>query len=197
MAAKAIANATNAAFISTDDICEKTASAISEGERASKFPFPGFSGDPSENTLSPEDRLKLQIVSARSLEPEIDRMIAGAVSKQETLILEGVHLLPDHVRALVEQYGSKNISPVFVGSEEAGRIIDGIQKNTNPNNWLKESDPAVIKQVAEFAAAFSAWVRSEAEHNSLTYIERTDNFEGDMKQLIRFYSNPELKKSLR
>ncbi len=197
IAAKAIAHATSTAPFSTDDVCGQISTAMSEEERALKFPLPGFSGDPTENTLSPEDRVKLQIVSAQSLEPEIDRMIADAVSNQETLILEGVHLLPDHVRSLVEQYGLKNISPVFVGSEDVGRVVEGIQKNTNPNNWLKESDPAVIRQVAEFAAAFSAWIRDEAERNSLIYMERSDDFEGDMKRVIGFYANPELKKSPR
>ncbi len=197
LAANAITQATHVAPVSTDDVCGQVMAAMPEEERASKFPLPRFSGDPAENTLSPEDRVKLQIVSARSLEPEIDRIIADALSKQETLVLEGVHLLPDHVQELLEQHGTDSIRPVFVGSEDATRIVDGIQKNTNPNNWLREGNPAVIRQIAEFAAAFSAWIRGEAEIHSLTYIERTDDFEGDMKRFVDFYADPELKKSPR
>ena len=197
LASNAIAEALHVVPISTDDVCGQFTDGMSEEERASRFPLPNFSGDPTENTLSPEDRVKLQVVSARSLEPEIDRIIADALSKQETLVLEGVHLLPDHVQALLEQHGADSIRPVFVGSEDAARIVDGIQKNTNPNNWLRESDPAVIRQVAEFAAAFSAWIRGEAESRSLTYVERTDDFEGDMKRFVDAYRDLEIKRSLR
>ena len=197
LASNAIAEALHVAPLSTDDVCDRVTAGMPEEERASKFPLPSFSGDPAENTLSPEEWVKLQVIGARSLQPEIDRLVAEALSKQESLVLEGVHLLPDHVQELLDQHGADHIRSLFVGSEDAAHIVDGIQKNTNPNNWLKESDPAVIRQVAECVAAFSAWIRKETESRALTYMERTDDFEGDLKRFVDFYANPELNRTPR
>lgn len=62
--------------------------------------------------------------------------------------------------------------------------MDGIYKNTNPHNWLKESDEAVILQVGEFVVEFSNRIKKEAEENSIQYIERTKNFEADVNQFL-------------
>ncbi|MFA4954424.1 MAG: hypothetical protein WC641_03880 [Patescibacteria group bacterium] len=182
--AKKIAEGSHATFVATDDICGKAAEGLTEEERRAKFPLPGFSDTASENTLAPENRVELQIITSKSLEPELDRVISEAIVKNESLVIEGVHLLPEHVRRLMAEHGAKKFMVLFVGSNDVDRVVTGIMKNTNPHNWTRNSDPEVIRQIAEFVAAFSTHIQKEAAQNLLPYQERTEDFEADMK---RFY----------
>lgn len=185
--AKKLTEETKSRFISTDDVCDTFVSGLSEEERKKRFPMPNFSGEASHNTMTPKERVDLQIVSAKSLEPELDRIVNDAMQKQETLVLEGIHLLPSHVRNLMEKYGLENISALFVGSDDVDLIVDGIYKNTNPHNWLKDSDEAVIRQVAEFVAEFSVRIKKEAKENSITFIARTNDFESDVNRFMETF----------
>lgn len=182
--AKKRAEETKSHFISTDDVCGEFVSGLSEEQRKQQFLMPNFSGEASHNTMQPAERVDLQIVSAKSLEPELDRIISEAIQKQETIVLEGIHLLPSHVRGLKEKYGTENIFTIFVGSSDLDLVVDGIYKNTNPHNWLKDSDEAVIQQVGEFVVEFSNRIKKEAEENSVPYIERTKDFEADVNQFL-------------
>ncbi|MBU1349138.1 hypothetical protein KJ781_03670, partial [Patescibacteria group bacterium] len=112
-----------------------------------------------------------------------DRIVEETLSNGESAVIEGVHLLPEQVRELSDRH-PKNIRAVFVGSEDIGRIIDGIMRNTSPDNWTRDSDSEVVRQIAEFASIYSGLIRKEAEANDLPYIERTDNFEKDMKSIV-------------
>jgi 2-phosphoglycerate kinase len=178
--AKRLAQDTAASFVSTDDICDKLSDSLSETERAIKFPLPGFSGTASENVLTPEKRVELSIISAKSVEPEIDRIISNAITKDESLVIEGVHFLPEYVRELLSKYGSDKIQALFVGSTYVKAVVDGIMKNTSPDNWMRDSHPDVIRQVAEFVSALSRYLEKEAEKYHLAYKERTVDFERDV-----------------
>jgi 2-phosphoglycerate kinase len=180
--AKRIAERTHAALISTDDICDKAMGELSEEERKITFPMPEFSGTASENTLTPDQRVKLSLISAKSLESEIDHLISNALTRNESLVIEGVHLLPNDVRELLSKYGTEKFKTLFIGSTDVDNVVDGIMKNTGANNWLRESNADVIRQVAEFVSAFSQYVKAEADKNDLSYQERAADFEADMKR---------------
>ena len=182
--AKKVSEGASATFISTDDVCHNMSSALSEEERNKQFPLPGFSGTASENVLTPEKRVELSIVSAKSLEPEIDRLISEALKKDGSLVIEGVHLLPEYVQRLLTQYGAETFHVVFVGLTNVDRVVEGIMKNTSPDNWMRESDSHVIHQVAEFVAAFSQYVEGESKQHHLFYQERTEDFERDIALLV-------------
>jgi len=177
--AKRVATLMCADFFSTDDIQEKVVGRLTPEEKLRKLPFPGFSGDPAENKLSPDVLVRLQLIEAQSLKPEIDTMVRDAVSAQKDIVVEGVHLLPDHVSHLIKEFGQDRVHGVFMGSEDVEMIAEGIKQNTNPENWLKNSDVEVIRQVAEFSAAYSRYIRAEAARHRLTYFRRTDDFEAD------------------
>ncbi|MBU2613360.1 hypothetical protein KJ925_02810 [Patescibacteria group bacterium] len=167
----------------TDDICESVEKKLPEDERQSKFPFPSFSGTASENVHTSDELVDFQYATAKALRPELDRIVEETLSNGESAVIEGVHLLPEQVRELSDRH-PKNIRAVFVGSEDIGRIIDGIMRNTSPDNWTRDSDSEVVRQIAEFASIYSGLIRKEAEANDLPYIERTDNFEKDMKSIV-------------
>lgn len=91
---------------------------------------------------------------------------------------------------MIQKYGAENVRAVFTGSENIGRVLDGIAKNANPHDWLKESDEAVRRQVAEYVVAQSEYVRKMAKQNQLTYADRTDDFEGDMNRILGLLELP-------
>lgn len=181
--ANSLAQQVKARIVATDDLCSRVLSATPEEERASKFPWPVFSGIASENTHTPEERVRLQIIEARSSEAEIDRVVTEAIHDPQFLVVEGVHLLPDHVRKLQEKFGRDRVHAIFVGSQDIERVLDGMAKNTNPHDWMKEANAEVQRQVAEFVVAYSGWIKAEASKNGLRYIERTEDFTHDIEEV--------------
>ncbi len=186
--AKRMAEKLGIRFVSTDELCEKYSQTIPEAERKGKFPFPGFSGDPTKNTSASEELVGFQLVEAKSLEPEVRRIISEALSKNEPLVIEGVHLLPESVKSIMDESGAGQMCMIFVGSKSAERIAGGIAKNSSPDNWMRNSNPAVIKQVAIFSAAFSEWIDKECRKFGLPHVERTDDFEADMERIVGIVS---------
>lgn len=181
--AKAIAEKTQAELIATDDVCRAAIKKLSPEEKDKQYPLRSFKSDPAKNTVTPEDNVERQIVTAQSLIPELDRIISEAISQKRTLVIEGVFILPHYVHSLIEKYGPQNVHAVFVGSKHIEHIINGIKKNTSPNNWMKESNPEVIRQVAALTVAFSQRIQEDADEYHLEYVERTENFEKDKEQL--------------
>ncbi|GEM_PF-1154426 len=181
--AKSIAQNKGVEPISTDDIQSHFSKTISEERRRRLFPLPGFSGDSSENRLTPDERVQLQNISAESLKAEVENAINEAISDHRNLVIEGIHLLPGIVCELIDKHGKNQIVVTFVGSIDIERIMSGMEKNTNPHDWLKDANKVVRRQVAEFVVAFSQYVHEESERNVLPYFERTDAFESDMRRV--------------
>ncbi|MBP9864705.1 hypothetical protein KBC54_04650 [Patescibacteria group bacterium] len=177
---KSIAQAKGIEPISTDDMESHFSESIPEERRRELFPLPGFSGEPSENTLTPDERVKLQTIGAESLKTEIEKTINEAINDHRDLVIEGIHLSPKIVRELIDKHGKDQIVASFVGSIDVERVISGMEKNTNPNDWLKDANEVVRQQVAEFVVAFSKYVQEETQKNGFSYLERTDAFESDM-----------------
>ncbi len=195
---KKIAEAAQVSFVSTDDLCEKVSSALPEEERKSKFPMPSFSGDASENVLLPDELVRRLVISAQSVEPEIDALISVGIANNQSFVIEGVHLLPEHVSVLQERYGSEKIRSMFIGLGDVDEVVQGIVKNVSPDNWMRNSNPDVIRQVAEFVAAFSRYIKEESKKYHLPYKERTEDFEGDMNRLgEQLLSDSEIKLPLK
>jgi len=176
--AKLVADRQYAVLIAMDDLGERVKSFFSQ----EKSLVPNFSGDAAENTLTPKERVKLHVKSAPMFTAEVDDMVAKAVARGESLVIEGVQLFPEHVKSLLTQYGSENFRVLFIGWNDVDGVVSGIVKNTNSNNWLRESDAEVIRQVAEFVVTYSAYVRDEAKKHNLPYQERTGDFDGDVKK---------------
>ncbi len=182
--ARRLAQETGADLISTDDLWSESVKELTESERKEKYPFPGFSGTASENTLTSDELTRLQLIEAASLWPELDEVIRKAIAIDEPLVIEGVHLIPEYVDRLIAEFGPRRIRAVFVGSRDVADVAEGIAKNTSSDNWMKDANPEVISQLAAFVAAFSAHIKTEAERNRLKYEERTKDFEGDIKTIL-------------
>ena len=184
IAAKTLADEKKCLVVSTDDLSEQVKMATPESERLSKFPFPGFSGKAAENILTSEQLVELQLVTARSVEAELCRMVVEMVNKNESVVIEGVLILPEQALELITKHGDENIRALFVGSSDVELVVAGILKNDRADNWLRESNEEVIRQVADFSVVYSEYVCDQAETTGLDYMERTEDFEADVKQLV-------------
>lgn len=187
--AKKIADSTKSHLVSTDTLCRRMIENLSAEEKRLLFPVPSFSGTASENTLTPEERILLQGISAKSVEPELEKIIAQALSKNESLVLEGIHLFPNYVHQLLLKRGPTKFTTLFIGQTATDLVVEGIVKNTSPNNWLRESNPDVIRQVADFVAVFSKYIQEEAALHDLIYQERTPIFESDLERFSQYLLN--------
>lgn len=183
IAAKRLAAQIGAQALTADDIGSEYSAKLPEAERTEKFPFPGFSGDPSANVLPPSELTRLQLIEAKSMEPEFRRLIAEAVASGKDFVLEGVQVLPEFAKDIVDHSQPGTVRTLFVGSEDVARVMDGMAKNTSPDDWLRDSDTEVIKQVASFAVDFSAWLKKACEDSGLPYFERTDDFQKDLDHI--------------
>jgi len=184
--AKSVAKKQKTEIISTDDVCEDYFKHLSDEEKKAKFPLPSFSGNASENTLKPEEWVDLQIISAKSLETELSRIISEAIAEDKTVVIEGVHLLPEYVSSILAKYGSDKIRALCIGLTDVDQAVEGIMRNTNPDNWMRESNSDVVRQVAESIVAFSVRIQEDAMRNHLPYKERTEDFEGDVISISEY-----------
>lgn len=155
---------------------------LTEDERKKRFPVPDFSSKASENTITPEQRVELTVIGAKSMEPMMSQLISDTIRDGKSLLLEGYHILPEFVRDLSTKYGEGQIRSLFIGSVQTGQVTEGILKNT-VENWITSQSSEVIYQAAEFVVAFSDYIRKEAEKYKLPYTERTTDFESDIKRL--------------
>lgn len=183
IAARQIAARLGVQALTADDIGSEYSAKLPEDERMRKFPFPGFSGDPKDNTWPPSELTRLQLIEAKSMEPEFRRLIAEAAAAGKDLVLEGVQVLPEFVKDVVDHAQPGTVRAIFVGSEDIARVKDGMAKNTSPDDWLRDSDTEVIGQVAAFVVDFSHWLKPACAAAGLPYLERTDDFQADLSRI--------------
>lgn len=183
-----LAKATEFDYVSTDDVTEKALAAISKERQAILFPGPNFFRNPEENILSPMERTTLLMISNGSLRPDIDAIVRNAIAEHKNLVVEGAHLLASHARELEDEFGSEQVRSLFVGWKDVDAIGNGIHQDTGDRNWLKHGSPAVVQQVAEFVAAYSTRLQSDAEQHNVTYRERTPNFSADTECVLEYFN---------
>ena len=66
-------------------------------------------------------------------------------------------------------------------------ILKGMNNNTSKNNWLKDFDQDVLRQIAIFTQAFSKYLLNETKKYNLLYKERTHDFKKDIQQIIDYF----------
>ena len=175
--AKELAKSLKARSISTDELEEQS-------NNRNRPCLMSFSSNSAENTLTPHERVKILIRAASLLQGDINSIFEKVKDKREHVVFEGVHLLPKYVTNYIRVLGAENVRFIFVGSTNIELVLQGMARNTGPNNWLKCFDGTVRKQVALFANAFSSYLISEARKFSLPYQERSGNFREDKISII-------------
>lgn len=185
--AQEISDKVGGTVISTDKLRDAVFKTTNSKMRPLLFPYQGFSGDASENIISPVQRLHSQIIEANSLHSLINELVIQGLKEQKTLVFEGVHLFPEYIQPFVQTHNNQadRVDAIFLGSRDKTVVLTNIEKDASPNNWLKEADKELQVQVAEFVVACSNYVYNETGKYKLTYIERTNNFETDQDYIFK------------
>jgi hypothetical protein len=143
-----------------------------------------FHNDAKKNTLTPNERLRIIINEASQLHPHINDIIKEINDHRQDIVIEGVQLLPEYVASLIKIFGTKNIKSIFIGLTDIEGILQGMARNTSPNNWLKDFDKDALRQIALFAKVFSHYLHDETKKYNLFYKERSNNFQKDTFDII-------------
>jgi 2-phosphoglycerate kinase len=162
-------------FVSTDDLEDPN----------SQQPSVIFYSDPKKNILKPIQRIESVKNEAKQIISEIEDIISKSVDKHQNTVIEGVHLFPSYVDKFVKKFGKEKIKVIFIGSTNIDLILDGMKKNTSPNNWLKEFNQEVLRQIAKFTKAFSDYLYHECKRYNFLYKERSNDFQKDIRNVIK------------
>lgn len=171
--AKQFAKSINAKFVSTDDL-----------ENPDQGPSVIFYSDPKKNILTPSQRIDSIKQEAKQITSKFMDIIDKAVDKPQDTVIEGVHLFPFQVNQAIGKFGKTKIKAIFIGSENIDLVLEGMNKNTGPNNWPKDYNQEVLGQIALFTKAFSHYLSTECKKHKLHYKERSNDFQKDIRDII-------------
>jgi 2-phosphoglycerate kinase len=181
---KRLAAESGAFYLSVDDLRDEVKEALPEERRKEAFPWPAFAGNSLKNTTSPEERIQIQCVESASLQTEIEKRVLEATQTDRSLVIEGILLLPALIRKLEDLYPGR-VRSIVVGLHDAELFYQGVIKDADPNNWLRETERLALQQIAEFVLAFSEFLKVECAKYGITYFERTSNFNQNLDVLTQ------------
>jgi 2-phosphoglycerate kinase len=176
--AKQFAESIRGRFVSTDDLedpDEQCSSVI-------------FYSDPKKNILTPSKRIEYVKNEAKQIISKIEDIIDRVINEHQDIVIEGVHLFPAYVDNFIREFGKDNIKAIFIGSISDEQILEGMARNTSPNNWLKDFNQEVLRQIALFTIAFSDYLYDESKKYNLIYKERSNDFPKDIHDVIKEFS---------
>ena len=173
--ARQLAKTINAQLVSTDEL-EK---------QGAEQPSVVFYNDAQKNTLLPLQRIELVKNEAEQIISKIDSVISSSINNSQDIVIEGVHLFPGYVDKIIKKFEEENIKVLFLMSTNIKLILDGMIKNTSPNNWLKEFDQEALEQVALFTKVFSNYLYHECKKYNLPYMDRSNDFQKDILDVIK------------
>jgi len=173
--AKQFAESIKGRFVSTDDLEDPN----------NQQPSVIFYCDPKKNILTPAQRIESVKNEAEQIISDIENIIKTDVNKSQNTVIEGVHLFPIYVDKFVKKFGKDKIKVIFIGSTNIDLILDGIIKNTSPNNWLKEFNQEVLRQIALFTKDFSDYLYRECKKYNFPYKERSSDFQKDIREVMK------------
>lgn len=172
--ARHFAESTLARIVSTDDL------------ENPDDPWPSviFHSDPQKNILTPKERIESVRNEARRIVSNIGDIVDKTIHEHQAMVIEGVHLFPAYVDNFTRKFGNDTIKAVFIGSTDVEQILAGLARNTSPDNWSEDFDQAVLRQIAVFAKAFSDYLHDESKKYGLIYIERSNDFQKDIRDVM-------------
>ncbi|MBW3013002.1 hypothetical protein KY325_00550 [Candidatus Woesearchaeota archaeon] len=176
--AKQFAESIKGRFVSTDDLENP------DDQSPSVF----FYSDPKKNILTPGERIEAVKNEAKQIKSYITDIIDKAINKPQDTVIEGVHLFPAYVDNYIRRFGKENIKTIFIGSTNIELILEGMVQNTSQDNWLKDFNQEVLRQIALFTKAFSDYLCRESKKYNLHYKERSNDFQKDIRDVIKEFS---------
>ena len=173
--AKQFSESIKGRFVSTDEVEDPN----------NQQPSVIFYSDPKKNILTPSQRIESVENDAQQIISDIENIIYTDINKSQNTVIEGVHLFPAYLDKFVKKFGKDKIKIIFIGSTNIDLILDGMIKNTNQNNWLKEFNQKVLRQIALFTKTFSDYLYHECKKYNFPYKERSSDFQKDIRDVMK------------
>lgn len=172
-------------WLSTDVMRSVIRDVTPEGERAQKFPFTGFTSNDQLSSVELQNMVQWQITEAESLQVAIESFSKHQLGVRDPQILEGVHLLPKHVRAFLDSKDKNDvIRTVFVLSLDKEKQLQSMKSNTSHFDWLSGASENTFDAVAQFVVAYSQWLKQECDKYQLPYVLREGDFEAENAEIL-------------
>ncbi|MCX6897047.1 MAG: hypothetical protein NTZ16_16485 [Verrucomicrobia bacterium] len=173
-------------WLSIDALSTVVHDLTSVAERTEKFPYKGFTSVDQLSESEIQQKVDWQITEANSLQICIDSLVHHQIGVNDNQILEGVHILPQHVRTLLDDPATKDqIRAVFLICEDEAIQLAAMHQNTGHFDWLAGASDETFKSVANFVVAYGQWLKSECDKYQIPYITRGGVFQEENKQITR------------
>jgi len=173
-------------WLSTDALRTIVHDVTPVGERAARFPYGGFTSADQLTDMQVKQMVDWQIVETNSLQSCIDSLIHHQIGVRDSQILEGVHILPQHVRILMDDPTCKDqIRAVFIVSEDTTIQLQAMRKNTSHFDWLEGASDKTRESVAAFVVAYGKWIRDECEKYELPCVTRRGAFDHENSEIMK------------
>lgn len=188
--AKQLMKETGVPWLSTDVLRSVLCEVASEESRKKLFPYAGASDNDVVFAETIDTIVAQQLTEACSMKVGLEKFMQHQLDVHDDFILEGVHLLPEHISDFYKKYPrlKDQIKVLFIIDNDVENVLKGIQANTSHFDWLAGAKPNTYKTVAEFVAQFSSHVEKEVEKYGMLKFVKTDNFEMDVKHCLELFS---------
>ncbi|KKW32708.1 MAG: hypothetical protein UY76_C0019G0018 [Candidatus Uhrbacteria bacterium GW2011_GWA2_52_8d] len=131
-----------------------------------------------------------QITETNSLQTCINSLIRHQIGVHDNQILEGAHILPQHVRALMNDPACKEqFRVVFIVSEDQSTQLEAMRKNASHFDWLMGASDKTYESVAAFVVAYGKWIKKECDEYHLPYIVRQGSFNQENDAILKVLTN--------
>lgn len=155
-------------------------------EQAAKFPYGGITSADQLTEMQVKQMVDWQITETNSLQTCIDSLIRHQIGVRDSQTLEGVHILPRHVRALVDDPTCRDqIRVVFIVSEDESTQLEAMRKNNSHFDWLTGASDKAYASVAAFVVAYGKWIRGECEKYGISYVVRKGEFDSENNEILK------------
>lgn len=143
-----------------------------------------FENNGSEQ-MTAQESLSAEIQESKTLWPGIQRLIKQLIDMRQEYIIEGVHLLPEHVAELQKSSYGKQMQVLYLIKENIPAIIDGFKKNTAPFDWMANclEDETILQTMGEMVALKGGFIRAQAEQYRFPVYNTENNFQATLDML--------------
>ncbi len=171
-------------WLSTDALSTVVHDLTPIAERAEKFPYKGFTSVDQLSESEIQQKVDWQITEANSLQICINSLVRHQIGVRDNQILEGVHILPQQVRTLMDDPATKDqIRAVFLICEDEAIQLAVMRQNTSHFDWLSGASDETFKSVADFVVAYGQWLKAECDKYRIPYIIRRGEFQAENEKI--------------
>jgi len=146
-------------------------------------------GLPTANvcTASPQESLRTEIISAKTLWPGTKRFIKALLKWRHDYVIEGVHLLPQYVHELEKLDHWDEVRVLYLIKQDQRSIVDGFKRSHVESDWLlqcikSEND---LRHAAEMVQCKSLYLKKQASRYHYPVVNTEKDFKATLQKLLK------------